>query len=474
MGGADLRQWLKRVEELGELKPVQGADCDLEIGTIVDIAIEKVGRPAFLFDNIPDFRPGRRVLGNVLMSPTRVALASGLDPKLGKFEIVKTWQRIFRELPQIAFREVSDGPIFQNVQRGDQLALKSFPAPRWHEKDGGYFVGTGCLVVMKDPESDWVNAGAYRIQVHDDRTAGIMITRGRHGDVIMRKYWDRGEACPVAVVLGGHPLFLMLAGVPVPDGISEYDLAGGILGEPVEVVLSPELGIPVPAGSELVMEGLIPPDVTQPEGPFGEWTGYYAAPLRDQPVIQIKSICFRDDPINLGVMPGKPPNDNTYYLNYLQSALLWSQLEKAGVPGIRGVWGHEAGGSRMWVTVSLKQLFPGHAKQAGLVAASCRAGGYVNRVTVVVDDDIDPTNTDEVIWAICTRMDPKEDVEVLRRMQASPLDPMAYPSDVRAFNSRMVIDACIPWERRGSFPPVARATPELRNRIWDEWHHLFE
>ncbi|MCL5045671.1 MAG: UbiD family decarboxylase [Actinobacteria bacterium] len=266
MGGADLRQWLKQVEQLGELKSVRGASCDLELGTIVDIAIEKVGRPAFLFDEIPGFQPGRRVLGNVLTSPARVALTSGLDPRVSKVEIVRAWQRIFRDLPQIPFQTARDGPVLKNVQQGDRLALRSFPAPKWHERDGGYFIGTGCLVVMKDPERDWVNAGAYRIQVHDDRTAGIMITRGRHGDIIMRKYWQRGEACPVAVVLGGHPLFVMLAGVPVSDGISEYNLAGGILGHPVEVVLTPELGIPVPAGSELAFEGLIQSDVTRTGG----------------------------------------------------------------------------------------------------------------------------------------------------------------------------------------------------------------
>lgn len=474
MSGSDLRRWLQQVQELGELRQVRGAGCDLEIGTIVDIAIEQVGRPAFLFDDIPGFAAGRRVLGNVLTSPRRVALASGLDPNLGKMAIVRAWQRNFRDAPTAAIREVPTGPVFENVQRGDAVALTDFPAPKWHEYDGGTFIGTGCLVVMQDPDSRWVNAGAYRVQVHDDKTAGLMITRGRHGDVIMRKYWERGQACPVAVVLGGHPLHLMLAGVPVPDGLSEYELAGGILGEAVDVVRTPELGIAVPAAAELVLEGLIPPGVTHAEGPFGEWTGYYAAPLRDQPVIQIQSICFRNDPINLGVMPGKPPNDNTYFLNYLQSALVWSQLERAGIPGVQGVWAHEAGGSRMWQTISLKQLYPGHAKQAGLLAASSRAGGYVNRVTVVVDDDIDPTNTDEVIWAISSRMDPREDLEVLHRMQASPLDPMAYPADLQCFNSRIVIDACRPWERRETFPRVARATPQLRQATWDKWKHLFE
>ena len=470
----DLREWIDQVEALGELRHVEGASCDLEIGTIVDIAIEEVGRPAFLFDEIPNFAAGRRVLANVLTSPARVALASGMDPKADQLSIVQGWRKIFARMKQEPVREVSDGPVLQNVQSGNQVDLSGFPAPHWHEKDGGYFIGTGCLVVMRDPDSGWINTGAYRIQVHDERTTGILITRGRHGDVIMRKYWEKGEACPVAVVAGGHPLFLMLGGIPIGDEISEYDVVGGIWGRSVEVVKTPAHSLPVPAGAELVLEGVIPHDVRHPEGPFGEWTGYYATPLKDEPVIQVENILHRDDPINLGVMPGMPPNDNTYFLSYLQSALVWSQMEAAGISGIQGVWAHEAGGSRMWQTVSIRQLHPGHAKQAGALAATCRAGGYVNRVTVVVDEDIDPTNTDEVIWAISSRFDPREDLEVLRKCQASPLDPMAYPEDTKCFNSRMVIDACIPWERRDQFPDAARASKDLRKKTWEKWHHLFD
>jgi UbiD family decarboxylase len=265
----------------------------------------------------------------------------------------------------------------------------------------------------------------------------------------------------------------MLAGIPILEGVCEYDFVGGIRGRPVEVVDTPRFKLPVPAAAELVVEGEIPIDQRHHEGPFGEWTGYYAAPERDQPVIRVSAVLHRPDPINLGIMPGMPPNDNTYYLNYLQSALVWDQLEKAGIPNVRGVWAHESGGGRMMVTVSIKQQFPGHSKQAGLVATACRAGAYVNHLTVVVDEDIDPTDTDRVLWAMVTRVDPREDVEILRRMQASPLDPVSYPPGVQAFNARMVIDACRPWERLATFPRVAQASPELRARVRTRFPDLF-
>jgi 4-hydroxy-3-polyprenylbenzoate decarboxylase len=472
--GFDLRSWLDEVRALGELKELNGVSADLEIGTIVDMLMERPGNPAVLFDDIPGFERGRRVLGNALTSPARVAISGGLDPSLSKLELVDRWREFNSANRRVPYEVVSTGPVFANVLEGSAVDLCMFPAPRWHEDDGGRYIGTGCLVVMHDPDSRWVNTGAYRVQVHDARTAGIMITRGRNGDVIMRKYWQRGQACPVAVSFGHHPLLLMLAGLPLAEDVCEYDFAGGVLQQPVQVVETPRWRLPVPAAAELVIEGEIPPDERHPEGPFGEWTGYYAAPEAEQPVIKVSALLHRDDPINLGVMPGMPPNDNTYYLNYLQSALVWDQLEKAGLPGVRGVWAHESGGRRMLLIVSISQQFPGHSKQAGLVATACRAGAYVNHLTVVVDDDIDPTDTDRVLWAMVSRVDPREDVEILRRMQASPLDPVSYPPGVQAFNARMVIDACRPWERLAAFPRVAQASAALRERVRAKFPDVFE
>ena len=468
-----LRSWLEEACALGELKQLDGASTELEIGTIVDILMEKSGNPAVLFDAIPGHQAGYRVLGNVLTSPARVAISGGHDPALSKIELVRQWRDINNAGKLTPYECVLDGPVKECVDIGASIDVTKFPAPRWHEHDGGKYLGTGCLVVQRDPDSGWVNTGAYRVMVQDDKTLGIMITRGRNGDVIMRKYWERGQACPVAISFGQHPLFLMLAGIPLPEGICEYDFAGGVAGQPVQCVETEFAHLPVPVDAELVIEGEIPPDERRQEGPFGEWTGYYAAPEGPQPIVNVKAVYHRRDPIVLGVLPGKPPNDNTYYLNYLQSALVWDQLEKAGIPAVQGVWAHESGGGRMWLTVSIKQQYPGHSKAAGMVATACRSGAYVNHLTLVVDEDIDPTNTDEVIWALVSRVDPREDVEILKRMQASPLDPVSYPADARSFNARMVIDACRPWERLSYFPPVARASAELRAQVREKFTNLF-
>src|SRR5207245_1959736 len=138
--------------------------------------------------------------------------------------------------------------------------------------------------------------------------------------------------------------------------------AGALRGESLEVVKLPYTGLLVPAAAEIVIEGEIPPEERHAEGPFGEWTGYYAGGARTEPIIQVKSLLHRDNPIVLGCIPGKPPNDNTYFRSPLRAALIWDELERSGVPGIAGVWSHEAGGGRMLTIVASTQMYPGHAK----------------------------------------------------------------------------------------------------------------
>ncbi|HTP82030.1 MAG TPA: UbiD family decarboxylase, partial [Alphaproteobacteria bacterium] len=173
----------------------------------------------------------------------------------------------------------------------------------------------------------------------------------------------------------------------------------------------------------------------------------------------------RTNPILLGAIPAVPPNDDTFYRGTYRCGAVWNQIEAAGIPGVAGVWAHEAGGSRLWLTVAIKQMYGGHSKQAGLIASQCHAGAYANRYVVVVDDDINPADIDEVIWAMCTRVDPREDVETLKGCWSTVLDPMAYPADQKTFNSRMVIDACKPWLERDTFPVVARSSKALDERI---------
>lgn len=471
----DLREWLARVDEIGDLTRVDGADPNLEIGSITDLYQWDMGNPALLFDHIQGYQPGFRLAANVFTSLRRIAISLGLPLEYGPREFVQVWRTQLKDLQPLPAVTVGSGPVAQNRMEGNDVDLTRFPAPLWHRDDGGRFLGTGNIVVMRDPDTGWVNCGTYRVQVHDERTAGIYISPGKHGRLIRDKYWKRGEACPVAVSCGHDPLLLLLGGLEVDYGTNEYDVAGAIRGEPIEVIQAPYTHLPVPASAEIVLEGEIPPNQLRSEGPFGEWTGYYASGEKEEPIIQVRSIIHRDNPIVLGCLPGKPPNDNTYFRSPLRAALIWDELERAGVPGIKGVWSHEAGGGRLFNVVSIQQMYPGHAKQVGMATASCHAGAYANRFVVVVDEDIDPTDTNQVLWALCTRTDVIEDIDVVKRQWSTPLDPMAYAGDgPRYFNNRMIIDACRPYDRLTTFPAVARVSEDDARDVRARWPELFD
>jgi 4-hydroxy-3-polyprenylbenzoate decarboxylase len=469
MANRDLRDWIEGVRAAGELKVITGAEPKEEIGGIVDIYMRRMGNPAVLFDEVPGFPKGHRVIANILTSIPRVNLALGLPPETAEMEQIQWWRNYFKNAPSEPTKAVNGGPLLDNVFAGADVDIEKIPTPVWHEHDGGPYIGTGCLVAMKDPDSGWINYGCYRVQSHERNVASVMMSPGKHGLIIMRKYHERGEPCPVAVVAGMHPVLVMLGGIEIPYGKNELEAAGGILGEPIEVINMPKTGLPVPANAEIAFEGLIHPDDRIKEGPLGEWTGYYASGSDLEPAIRIDTLMYRDDPILVGAIPAVPPNDNTFYFGSYRCGAVWNQLEAAGIPGVQGVWTHEAGGSRFMLVISIKTLYGGHSKQAAMVASHCHAGAYNNRWTIVVDDDIDPTNFSDVVWAMCTRCDPRDQVDIIHGGWSSALDPMCYDTETDRRNSRVIIDACIPFRRKKTFPVIARSSKALDDRIREKW-----
>lgn len=469
----DLREWLAKVDELGELSRISGASWQEEIGVLTGLKQKEMGSPALLFDDIPGYPSGFRVLSNSTSSLRRVAMSLNQPVDATPETIVRNWRQFLREWKPIPPRVVANGPVLTNRMTGDAVDLERFPSPIWHEDDGGRYIGTGCMVVTRDPDDGHINCGAYRVQVHDSRRAGLLMVTGRHGDLMRSKYWERGQAMPVAVSVGHDPLFYMVGGLEVPLGISEYEYTGAIRSEPVEVVETPIHKLKVPAGAEIVIEGEVAAGDSAPEGPFGEWTGYYASGVKDTPVIRVQAIYYRDNPIILGAIPDRPPCDINYYRTFLRSAMIWDQLEGAGVQGVQGVWAHPVGGGRMLHVISVRQLYPGHVQQVGTIAAQCQAAAYVNKMVVVVDDDIDIYNTNEVLWALLTRVDPDRDLTIMRRSWTSKVDPTSYVIGDARYTNRMVIDACRPWEQRSTFPPTIQISRAAAQRVMDRWPELF-
>jgi 4-hydroxy-3-polyprenylbenzoate decarboxylase len=468
---SDLRTWLDDVDRLGQLVKVNGVDWDLELSTLTEIINERAkNRPALLFDKIKGYPEGYRVAANLLSSVNRLALTMGMEPQLNEFEFVQRWRRQVKTIEPVEPQIVKDCPLFENVLKGNEIDLLKFPVPRWHELDGGRYMGTDDLVVTRDPEEGWVNVGTYRIMIHGRDHMGLHMSPGKHGRVHRDKSHQAGRPLPIAVSFGHHPLNFLVASTDVPNRVNEYAYAGGIIGKPLQVVAGPLTGLPLPADSEIAIEGEVAPNDFLPEGPFGEWTGYYASHQAAVPVIRVKAIYFRRDPILCGFPLLKPSSGDNLHFSLMRSALVWNALDEAGVPDVHAVWAHPSGG-RFMTVVAIRQRYPGHAKQAALIASQCRSGAYLGRYVIVVDEDIDITNSEEVIWAISSRSDPSRSIDILRRCWSGPLDP-AIPREEVGYSSRAIIDATRPFEWRDKFPKVSGASRDLKDRVAGKWQQF--
>jgi 4-hydroxy-3-polyprenylbenzoate decarboxylase len=471
---ADLREWIARVESIGELKRVSGVDWHLEMGAVAEMIYQASpdNPPAILFDKIKGYPPEMSVLSGMTNSPRRLALTLGLPMPKHPLDVVRAYRDRLKRFELMPNVFVNGGPVLDHVDRDDDVDLFKFPVPYLHELDGGRYIGTGDLVILRDPESEWVNVGTYRVMIHDKNTVGLWMSPGKHGRQIREKYFREGKPCPVVICCGQDPLLFLSSGNEVSFGVSEFAHAGGHRGVPFDTLKSELHGLPMPAAAEIVLEGEIIPTELKGEGPFGEWTGYYASSVREDPVVRIRRVYHRTNPILTMARPGRPPSDYSLSKCVIKSALIWDQVEKAGLSGVSGVWCHEAGGGRLFNIIAIKQAYAGHAKQAGLLAAGVHAGNYLGRFVVVVDDDIDPTNSFDVIWAIATRCDPAEDIDTIRRAWSGALDPRKRKGEVH--NTRAIVDACRPYEWLKDFPPVAESSPELRAKTREKWGHLLE
>lgn len=464
----DLREFLRAAQAEGQLQVIEDADPKHEMGAIYELSLENLFPPVLLFQKMKGCDPAARVIMNVRTSKFMVG---ELDMDAVRHFRQKSKQG--KKTEPIPPEWVASGPIMDNVISGDDVDIFRFPAPTWHAEDGGPYIGTECLVITKDPDSDWINVGTYRTQMHDKKTVTVFMEPGKHGNVIRRKYWERGQACPMVVCVGQAPVLGGVGRVAFPPGVSELAIAGGQLGRPIQVVKGKLTGLPIPADAEVAFEGEVPsPDVeTRVEGPFGEWPGYYASNARPEPVLRIKNIYYRNDPIIIGQPPVKPtyPGRHTHIAG---SAALWDALENAGVPGIEAVWKLAAGGTRFINVIAIKQLHPGHAKMAGLVATGAGPAAFMGRLTIVVDEDIDITNEAEVMWALATRWDPKTQTDIIDGCWSGYLDPILSP-DKRAIgdmtNSRMIIYAVRPYHWKDQFPKVNTVSKDYADKIRLKW-----
>ncbi|OFW13950.1 MAG: 4-hydroxybenzoate decarboxylase [Acidobacteria bacterium RIFCSPLOWO2_02_FULL_67_21] len=308
----------------------------------------------------------------------------------------------------IASREVprEEAPVKAQVWRGGDVDLGMLPLLTHNELDGGPYITSG-IGIMRDPESGRVNAGIYRHQVHSRNELGVWFIDTHHGAYIHRRYEERGQPAPIVIAIGHHPAVVMGAVCRIPGMGGEFDAAGALLDESLEVTRAETCDLPVPARAEIVIEGEVIPHGRRDEGPFGEWPGHYTE-RGPKPVIRVTAITTRQRPIYYDIFSanrehlvlGSLPRMGSIYRNVKQV-----------VPGVRAV--NVPAHSRMHCYIAIRKERDAEVKKAAFAALNTEPENL--KMIVVVDEDINVFNDGDVMWAIGTRFDAARDLLVIPR-----------------------------------------------------------
>jgi len=462
----DIRDFIARCEEEEMLHRIKAeVDWDLELSHIAKLNEERRG-PALLFENVKGYTSP--VLTSACTTTERLALIMGMDRKSTLVDIMREW--VNKGGNKIPPKWVESGPCKENVMKGNEVDLTRFPAPKFYPLDGGRYFGTAHFVITKDPDTGWVNLGTYRLQLLDESTLGTQFIKGKHADIMLKKYAERKEPMPVAAVVGCDPLLFLMGAARLSAFESEYDLAGSIRGEPIEVVKGETVDLPIPATAEIVVEGEVDPEDFKPEGPFGEYTGYYSGVgANPRNYIKVNCVTFRNNPIFWSTTVGRAVTDTHMTMALTYGATLWQQLETMRIPGLKAVYCPPEGSGRFLAIISVKQMYPGHSIQVGTAAISTEMGAYGLKTVIVVDEDIDPWDLPRVLLALSFRFQPAR-AEFIKRGRSTPLDP-SLPLDQRDITSRLIIDATIPyeWKEKPIEIELDEKTVEKVRKRWKEY-----
>jgi UbiD family decarboxylase len=475
-GWRDLREWLALIEQRGLLRRIRvPVDTDEELSAITFMATRAETAPALMFENLKDSEPGVSVLANMLgASSARYAVALGIDDSLSLREMIRATRTVMRRRIAPKMIAKQNAPVNERMQTGGDIDLTRFPAPKFWPGDGGRYIGTGDITFTRDPETRRINVGCYRQMIQSRDRVSLYCSPGKHGRLDREAWWRRGEPCEVVAAYGVDPVLFMVAAQVFGAGESELDTAGGIMGRPVELTPAEFVDLPIPAHCEIAIEGVLHPGEFAPEGPLGEFTGYYGGTPGPQPVIEVKAVHHRRNPVlTAALMATYPSCEIGAYYAIMRSARIWDDLEMIGVPGITGVYAHPAAASG-WgmVVVSLRQLYAGHVAQVLALAAQCPAAAYYTKWVIAVDDDVDPTDFNQVMWALSTRCNPSDDIDLLRKTWSTGLDPSKVVVAERPYGSKALIDACKPHRHLDAFPKRTLLRKSMYEQVARRWHEL--
>lgn len=421
--------------------------------TAIALELERQGKnPIIIFENIEGSKIP--VVMGIYGTRQRFAQALGVPKEM----LMEEW--LHRGENPIKPNLISKGPVKEVFSVGKDIDLETLPILTHFQQDAGPYITAGILVA-KDPDTGVVNASFHRLQVKGRDKLGVSLHSRRHLWDYQRRAEEAGQPLEVAIVIGVHPLFCFGGGLwKGPMDVDEYEVIGSFMGSPLEVVQAETLNLLIPAHAEIVIEGEILPHVREPEGPFGEFTGY-ASSGSTRHVIQVKAILHRKSPLYQDIIPGFS-NEHSLLLGIPQEPRIY-QAVKAAVPTVKAVSYPLSGTCRFHCYISLKKTAEGQPKNA---IFSAFAEDLSLKLVVVVDEDIDVTDEKQVLWAIATRMQADQAVFIVPRCMGALLDP----SSNEGLTAKMGIDATKPLKGWNSvkcvIPEEVKQKVKENLRVW--------
>ena len=377
---------------------------------------------------------------NLFGSYELLGLALGVDPGKPKSEILQRFiEREQNPLPTETI-QLDKAPVKQKVITGDDVDLNQLPIVHHAERDSGKYITVGVLVV-RDPDSGVLNAGMYRHEVQGKDLLGCMFNPTHHAGYIYRRCKELNKKMEAVLFIGHHPAALIGTLCEGPIDLSELEVMGGLLGEPLQVVNGETVNIPVPAFAEIAIEGYLDPANETNDGPFAEFTGYYGPSKDPVGLMKVTAITMREDAIYHDLDPAHQEHNLAGALT-LESTV-YASVRHLG-PSVTGVYLPVSGCCRFTVYVAIKKRVPGEGKSAGMAALTANPG---IKIAIVVDNDIDIYNEQRVLWAIATTFEADRDLTIIPNAMGSHLNPAAY-GEVRTksgpMNTKVIIDATRP------------------------------
>jgi len=476
MAYRDLRDFIRALEEKGELKRIAiEVDPILEITEFADRAV-KQGGPALLFEKPKGY--GIPVLMNAFASARKMEIAlevgsvEEVAARIVEFLEMRVPEGLIgklKMLPKLAEmgaffpRAVSTAPC-QEVARTEGFSLLDYPILQCWPEDAGRFI-TLPLVFSKNPDTGKRNCGMYRMQVFDERTAGMHWQTHKQGAEHYRRIEHHGrKRMDVAVAIGADPATMYSAILPLPPDLDEMMIAGFLRQSPVEMVKCLTCDLEVPAQAEIVLEGYVELGELRTEGPFGDHTGFYS--LADEyPVFHVTCVTQRRAPIYASTIVGPPPMEDYYMGKAIERIFL--PLMRLQLPEVRDISMPAEGVFHNLMLVAIRKSYPGHARK---VMHSIWGTGQAmfSKCIVVVDEDVDVQNVREVAWKALNNIDPERDIQFVM----GPVDSLDHSSRMANYGSKMGIDATRKWPGEGftrPWPGVIAMTPEVKRRVDELW-----